>query len=140
MNRGVKPSKANGTGNPCRGIEMAGTRGIWLEDSNLPKGSLSQGITRAVVDLGSGISVFVEASLFPAHDKPRPLLRLKRFLSFQSAARARQRQRPPDLGKARICRHDAVLPAPSHRRRLLPLPQVHSATLETPFELSPHGY
>jgi hypothetical protein len=38
MNRGVKPSKANGTGNPYRGIEIAEARGIWLEDRTYRKG------------------------------------------------------------------------------------------------------
>ena len=80
--------------------------------------------------VASAISVFVEASLFLARDKPRLLLRLKRFLSFQSAAHATQRRRPPELDKARICPHAAELPAPSHR--FSPLPRIHSATLESP--------
>jgi hypothetical protein len=97
--------------------------------SSRPRPNLRQGSARTLASC-SDISVFVEDSLFLAHDKPRHLLRLKRFLSFQWAARATQRPHPLELGKAKICPHAAKLRAPSNR--FSSLPRIHSATLETP--------
>jgi len=127
-------------GEPTRSIQWSPSQpagmAVGYRASRWPSRILAEGNTRALADFAFTISVFAEASLFLARDKPRHLLRLKRFLSFQSAARATQRPHPLKLGRARICPRAAELPAPSHR--ILPHPRIHSATLHSS-ELLPHA-